>query len=169
MAATDPPSSPPGVWSGPPEPGDPAPAFSLPDAGGKLVSLADFAGRSVIVFCYPAAGTPGCTTEACEFTAAAPELDTAGYTVIGISPDPPGKLAQFAADQHLALILLSDQDRAVLTSYGAFGEKKNYGKTVQGVIRSTFVIGPGGRILQAMRNVKATGHVARVLAAVGLG
>jgi len=102
MAATDPPSSPPGVWSGPPEPGDPAPAFSLPDAGGKLVSLADFAGRSVIVFCYPAAGTPGCTTEACEFTAAAPELDTAGYTVIGISPDPPGKLAQFAADQHLA-------------------------------------------------------------------
>lgn len=177
MATTDPVSSPspsPAPSSAHiapslPEAGDPAPPFSLPDAAGKVVSLTDFAGRSVIVFCYPAAGTPGCTTEACEFTAAGPDLDTAGYTVIGISPDPPEKLAEFAENEHLDLILLSDQDRTVLRSYGAFGEKKNYGKTVQGVIRSTFVIGPDGRIVQAMRNVKATGHVARVLAAVGLG
>lgn len=149
--------------------GDPAPAFTLPDATGAQVSLSDFAGRKVILFCYPAAGTPGCTTEACEFSAAGPDLDTAGYTVLGLSPDPVEKLAAFAADQSLDLVLLSDTDRSALTAYGAYGEKKNYGKVVQGVIRSTFVIGEDGRIEQALRNVKATGHVARVLAGLGLG
>lgn len=148
--------------------GDPAPSFSLADSAGAQVSLSDFAGRSVIVFCYPAAGTPGCTTEACEFSAAGPTLDTAGYTVIGISPDSPEKLARFATDSSLDLVLLSDPDKSVLRSFGAYGEKKNYGKVVQGVIRSTFVIGPDGRIVQALRNVKATGHVARVLAGLGL-
>jgi len=149
--------------------GDRAPDFTLPDADGRQVSLSDFAGRSVILFCYPAAGTPGCTTEACEFTAARTDLDTAGYTVVGISPDPPAKLAKFTADEQLDLVLLSDRDKSVLTAYGAYGEKQNYGKTIQGVIRSTFVIGPDGRIVEAMRNVKATGHVGRVLATLGIG
>lgn len=148
--------------------GDPAPAFTLTNSFGNQVSLADHAGRSVIVFFYPAAGTPGCTTEACEFSAAGHALDTAGYTVIGISPDSPEKLAGFAADSSLDLVLLSDPDTQVLRAYGAFGEKKNYGKVVQGVIRSTFVIGPDGRIVQALRKVKATGHVTRVLAGLGL-
>lgn len=148
--------------------GDAAPGFALPDADGNTVSLSDFAGRSVIVFCYPAAGTPGCTKEACEFTAASKELDTAGYTVIGISPDSPAKLAKFTADEKLDLVLLSDQDKSVLRAYGAHGAKQNYGKTIQGVIRSTFVIGPDGTIAQALRNVKATGHVGRVLASLGV-
>lgn len=149
--------------------GDPAPSFSLPDADGNIVSLSDFAGRSVILFCYPAASTPGCTTEACEFTAARPALDTAGYVVIGLSPDPPSKLTTFAEQESLDLILLSDTDKSVLTAYGAYGEKQNYGRTVLGVIRSTFVIGPDGRITEEFRNVKATGHVGRVLAALGVG
>lgn len=148
--------------------GDKAPDFTLQDADGTQVSLSDFVGRKVILFAYPAAGTPGCTTEACEFTAARPQLDTAGYTVIGLSPDSPEKLATFATDSALDLILLSDPDKTVLAAYGAYGEKKNYGRTVLGVIRSTFVIGADGRIEQAFRNVKATGHVARVLAAVGV-
>ena len=149
--------------------GDAAPTFTLPDAGGAPVSLSDFRGRPVIVYFYPAAMTPGCTTEACDFTAAKPKLDTAGYTVIGISPDPPGKLSRFAASSELDVVLLSDADRSVMKAYGAFGEKKNYGKTVQGVIRSTFVIGADGTVEQAWRNVKATGHVARVLDALGVG
>lgn len=160
-----------------PEVGDVAPGFTLPDADGRPVSLSDFvgpttpsgsAGRRVIVYFYPAAMTPGCTTEACDFTAAAGQLDTAGYTVLGISPDPPAKLAKFRQSSNLAITLLSDPDRSVLQAYGAFGEKQNYGKTVLGVIRSTFVIGPDGRIEKAWRNVKATGHVARVLREVGL-
>lgn len=149
--------------------GDPAPAFTLSDSEFREVSLSDIAGAGVIIFFYPAAGTPDCTTEAGEFSAARPTLDTAGYTVIGISPDAPHKLAKFAADSGLDLVLLSDPSRNVLRAYGAFGEKKNYGKVVQGVIRSTFVIGADGRIEQALRNVKATGHVARVLANLGLG
>ncbi|MDQ6657387.1 MAG: peroxiredoxin [Actinomycetota bacterium] len=148
--------------------GDPAPGFALPDADGNTVSLSDFAGRSVIVFCYPAAGTPGCTKEACEFTAARKELDTAGYTVIGISPDSPAKLAKFTADEKLDLVLLADQDKSVLRAYGAYGAKQNYCKTIQGVIRSTFVIGPDGKIVQALRNVTATGHVGRVLTSLGV-
>ncbi|TKV61285.1 thioredoxin-dependent thiol peroxidase [Nakamurella flava] len=148
--------------------GDTAPAFTLPDADGTDVSLSDFAGRRVIVYFYPAAMTPGCTTEACEFSGARESLDTAGYAVIGISPDAPGKLATFRTKEDLQITLLSDPDRDVLRAYGAFGEKKQYGKTVQGVIRSTFVIGPDGRIEQAWRNVKATGHVGRVLRELGI-
>ena len=150
-----------------PDVGDAAPPFTLPDADGHQVSLSDFAGRSVILYFYPAALTPGCTTEACDFTAARPTLDNAGYVVVGISPDPPAKLATFRQRHGLQVVLLSDADRSVLTAYGAFGEKKNYGRTVLGVIRSTFVIGPDGRITRAWRNVKATGHVARVLREVG--
>lgn len=148
--------------------GDTAPAFTLPDADGTPVSLADYAGRRVIVYFYPAAMTPGCTTEACEFSGARESLDTAGYAVIGISPDAPGKLATFRSKEDLSITLLSDPDRDVLRAYGAFGEKKQYGKTVQGVIRSTFVIGPDGRVEQAWRNVKATGHVGRVLRELGV-
>ncbi|GGM07186.1 thioredoxin-dependent thiol peroxidase [Nakamurella endophytica] len=151
-----------------PGPGDPAPSWTLPDAQGRPVSLSDFAGRRVVLYFYPAAMTPGCTTEACDFTAARSRLDEAGYHVVGISPDAPEKLARFALDSSLDLTLLSDPDRTVLRAYGAFGEKKQYGRTVQGVIRSTFVVGPDGRIEQAWRNVKATGHVARVLERLGL-
>ncbi len=145
-----------------------APPFSLQDADGRTVSLSDFAGQRVIVYFYPAAMTPGCTTEACDFTSARTPLDGAGYAVVGISPDQPGKLATFRDKENLTITLLSDPDRAVLRAYGAFGEKKQYGKTVHGVIRSTFLVGADGRIEQAWRNVKATGHVARVLKDLGL-
>lgn len=152
-----------------PAEGDRAPSFSLPDADGNTVSLSDFAGKRVIVYFYPAAMTPGCTTEACDFTAARGQFDTAGYTVIGISPDRPDKLDQFRTSSALDVLLLSDPDRTTLQAYGAYGEKQNYGKTVQGVIRSTFAIGPNGRIEKAWRNVTATGHVGRVLAELGVG
>jgi peroxiredoxin Q/BCP len=149
--------------------GDVAPAFTLPDATGTPVSLSDFAGRSVIVYFYPQAMTPGCTKEACDFTAARPRLDAAGYAVIGISPDQPEKLARFTDKESLNVALLSDPDHAVMTAYGVYGEKKNYGWIVQGVIRSTFVVGPDGRITHAWRNVKATGHVGRMLAQLAIG
>lgn len=148
--------------------GDEAPSFTLPDADGTPVSLSDFAGRRVIVYFYPAAMTPGCTTEACDFTASRGSFDGGGYTVLGISPDKPDKLAKFREKENLSIVLLSDTDRSVMTAYGAYGEKQLYGKTVQGVIRSTFVVGADGRIEQAWRNVKATGHVARVLSELGL-
>ncbi|SDP50637.1 peroxiredoxin Q/BCP [Nakamurella panacisegetis] len=151
-----------------PDVGDAAPDFSLLDASGATVRLADFAGRNVILYFYPAAMTPGCTTQACDFSAAKPELDTAGYTVLGVSPDAPAKLAAFTEKSGLDVILLSDPEREVLSAYGAYGEKQNYGRTVMGVIRSTFVIGPDGKIAKAWRNVKATGHVARVLKELGL-
>lgn len=152
-----------------PAEGDHAPAFTLRDATNHDVSLADFAGRPVIVYFYPAAMTPGCTKEACDFTAAQGRFDAAGYTVIGISPDSPDKLARFTDKERLNLVLLSDPDRAVMTAYGAYGEKKNYGRLIKGVIRSTFVIGPDGVITHAWRNVKATGHVGRVLDGLGIG
>jgi len=148
--------------------GDVAPPFTLPDADGTLVSLSDFAGRPVIVYFYPAAMTPGCTTEACDFSSARTPLDGGGYAVLGISPDKPEKLAKFRDKEELTITLLSDADRSVMTAYGAYGEKKMYGKTVQGVIRSTFVVGADGKLEQAWRNVKATGHVARVLSELGL-
>ena len=151
-----------------PDVGDAAPDFSLLDASGTTVSLKDFAGQNVIVYFYPAAMTPGCTTQACDFSAAKPELDTAGYTVLGISPDAPGKLAAFTEKSGLDVILLSDPEREVLEAYGAYGEEQNYGRMVMGVIRSTFIIGPDGKIVKAWRNVKATGHVARVLKELGL-
>ncbi len=145
------------------EPGDDAPPFTLPDDTGKDVSLADFEGRKVIVYFYPRAMTPGCTKQACDFTSSFAELRSAGYDVIGISPDTPEKLATFRTKEDLSITLLSDADKVVMTSYGAFGEKQNYGRTVMGVIRSTFVIDAAGKVEQAQYNVKATGHVGRLL------
>lgn len=143
-------------------PGDPAPDFTLPDADGHPVSLSDYRGRRVIVYFYPAAGTPGCTKQACDFRDNLTELSEAGLDVIGISPDPPAKLAKFRDAQGLTFPLLSDPDRTVLTAWGAYGEKRMYGKTVHGVIRSTFVVDADGRIELAQYNVRATGHVAKL-------
>ncbi|WP_435131875.1 thioredoxin-dependent thiol peroxidase [Actinacidiphila sp. bgisy144] len=144
-------------------PGDTAPAFTLPDADGKQVSLADHLGRRVVVYFYPAALTPGCTKQACDFTDNLEVFAEAGYDVIGISPDKPEKLAKFRDKESLKVTLLADPDRAVLTSYGAYGEKTMYGRTVTGVIRSTLVIDPTGKVEHAFYNVKATGHVAKLL------
>lgn len=144
------------------EVGDKAPAFRLPDADGNTVSLRDYRGRRLIVYFYPAASTPGCTKEACDFRDNLTELNDAGLDVVGISPDPPAKLAKFRDAEQLAFPLLSDPDRAVLTAWGAYGEKMMYGKTVQGVIRSTFVVDEDGKIAVAQYNVKATGHVAKL-------
>jgi peroxiredoxin Q/BCP len=142
--------------------GDKAPAFSLSDADGTTVKLADFKGRKVIVYFYPAASTPGCTKQACDFRDSLAQLNDAGLAVIGISPDKPEKLAKFRDAEGLTFPLLSDPDKKVLAAWGAFGEKKLYGKTVQGVIRSTFVVDENGDIEVAQYNVKATGHVAKL-------
>jgi thioredoxin-dependent peroxiredoxin len=150
-------------------PGDPAPDFTLPDADGNPVSLASYRGRRVSVYCYPAALTPGCTTQAVDFTAAAGELAQAGLDIVGISPDPPAKLQRFREKEGLGITLVSDEDKSVLTSYGAYGPKKLYGKEVVGVIRSTFVVDAEGRIEKAQYNVKATGHVAKLRKDLGLG
>ncbi|MEV6010406.1 thioredoxin-dependent thiol peroxidase [Streptomyces sp. NPDC051976] len=144
-------------------PGDTAPDFTLPDADGNPVSLADHRGRKVIVYFYPAALTPGCTKQACDFTDNLDVLAAAGYDVIGISPDKPEKLAKFREKESLKVTLVADQDKSVLTAYGAFGEKKLYGKTVTGVIRSTVIVAPDGTVEHAFYNVKATGHVAKLL------
>jgi len=150
------------------QPGDPAPAFTLTSDTGEQVSLADFAGRKVIVYFYPAALTPGCTTQACDFTDSLDALQAKGYAVLGIAPDAPAKLAKFRAKEGLTITLLSDPDKATLTAYGAFGEKKLYGKTVVGVIRSTFVVAEDGTIADARYNVKATGHVAALRRDLGI-
>jgi len=150
------------------EVGDPAPPFSLPDADGNTVSLADYRGRKLIVYFYPAASTPGCTKQACDFRDNLAELNEAGLDVVGISPDKPEKLAKFRDAQGLTFPLLSDPDREVLTAWGAFGEKKMYGKTVQGVIRSTFVVDEDGKIALAQYNVRATGHVAKLRRGLGV-
>jgi peroxiredoxin Q/BCP len=144
-------------------PGDRAPAFTLPDSEGKPVSLSDYLGKSVVVYFYPAAGTPGCTKQACDFRDSIGSLGESGYDVVGISPDKPEKLAKFAAAEGLNFPLLSDVDRSVLAAYGAYGEKQNYGKTIVGVIRSTFLVDAEGKIAKAMYNVRATGHVAKLL------
>ena len=143
-------------------PGDRAPAFSLEDDQGNTVRLSDLKGSRVIVYFYPAAMTPGCTTQACDFTAAMTDFTTAGYTVLGISPDSPDKLARFRQEGSFNFTLLSDPSKATMEEYGAYGEKKLYGKTVVGVIRSTFVIDEKGTIEQAQYNVKAKGHVAKL-------
>ena len=148
--------------------GDPAPDFTLPDSTGTPVSLADFRGRRVVLYVYPAAMTPGCTTQACDFRDNLSSLHAAGLEVIGLSPDAPAKLAKFVAAEGLTFPLLSDPDKSVMTSYGAYGEKKLYGKTVVGVIRSTFVIGGDGRIEVAQYAVKATGHVAKLRRDLGI-
>ncbi|GAA2469249.1 thioredoxin-dependent thiol peroxidase [Streptomyces sp. NPDC059506] len=145
------------------QPGDPAPAFTLPDADGAQHSLSDHKGRRVVLYFYPAALTPGCTKQACDFTDNLALLADAGYDVVGVSPDKPEKLAKFREKENLGITLLSDPDKEVLTAYGAFGEKTMYGRTVTGVIRSTFVIGPDGTVERALYNVRATGHVAKLI------
>ncbi|MEU3459810.1 thioredoxin-dependent thiol peroxidase [Streptomyces sp. NPDC006733] len=145
------------------QPGDTAPAFTLPDADGTPVSLADHAGRKVIVYFYPAALTPGCTKQACDFTDNLDLLAAAGYDVIGVSPDKPEKLAKFREKENLKVTLVGDPDKKVLEAYAAFGEKKLYGKTVTGVIRSTVIVGADGKVEHAFYNVKATGHVAKLI------
>jgi peroxiredoxin Q/BCP len=143
-------------------PGDTAPPFTLPDADGKDVSLGDFRDRKVVVYFYPAASTPGCTKQACDFRDNLAELNDAGFAVVGISPDKPEKLAKFRDAEALTFPLLSDPSRSVLDAYGAYGEKTLYGKKITGVIRSTFVVDEAGKIEQALYNVKATGHVAKL-------
>ena len=150
------------------EPGEQAPAFSLPDDAGSTVSLDDFAGRKVIVYFYPAAMTPGCTKQACDFSESLDSLKKDGYEVVGISKDKPAKLAKFRERDHLTIPLLSDEDLSVHNAYGAWGEKKLYGKTVEGVIRSTFVVDEEGKVSHAFYNVKATGHVAKLRRDLGL-
>lgn len=142
--------------------GDVAPAFTLSNATGGTTSLADFAGQNVIVFFYPAAMTPGCTKQACDFRDSLAFLQAAGYAVVGISPDPVAKLEKFLARDELSYPLLSDEDHAVALSYSAWGEKKNYGKVYEGLIRSTIVIDGAGKVTVAQYNVRATGHVAKL-------
>ncbi|MGW0859442.1 thioredoxin-dependent thiol peroxidase [Streptomyces sp. NPDC002690] len=143
--------------------GDTAPAFTLPDADGKDVSLADHKGRKVIVYFYPKALTPGCTKQACDFTDNIDLLAGAGYDVIGVSPDKPERLAKFREQENLKVTLAGDPSKEVLAAYGAYGEKQSYGKTVTGVIRSTFVVDEEGLIEHAFYNVRATGHVAKII------
>ena len=144
-------------------PGDTAPAFTLQNQEGQDVSLEDFRGGSTVVYFYPAASTPGCTKQACDFRDSLARLQQAGYAVVGISPDPADKLAKFAAAEGLTFPLLSDPNHTVAEAYGAWGEKKNYGKTYEGLIRSTVVVGPDGHVAVAQYNVRATGHVAKLL------
>ena len=143
-------------------PGEPAPEYTLPDADGKPVSLSDYRGRRVIVYFYPAASTPGCTKQACDFRDNLAELGGAGIEVVGISPDKPAKLAKFRDNEKLTFPLLADPDKEVLNAWGVFGEKQMYGKTVTGVIRSTFLVDEEGKIAVAQYNVRATGHVAKL-------
>ena len=150
------------------EVGQAAPSFTLPDHTGREVSLSDYTGRRLIIFFYPAAMTPGCTKEACDFRDSLSSLQQAGYDIVGISPDPVDKLAKFVEKEGLTYPLLSDEDKSVLGTYGAYGEKKLYGKTVVGVIRSTIVIAPDGNVELARYNVKATGHVASLKKNLGL-
>jgi peroxiredoxin Q/BCP len=151
------------------QPGDTAPDFTLTNDAGEQVTLSDLRGSKVIVYFYPAAMTPGCTKQACDFSDSIDRLNAEGFTVVGISPDKPEKLAKFRERDGLTITLLSDPAKEVLTAWGAFGEKKLYGKLVQGVIRSTFVVDAEGKIELAQYNVKATGHVAKLRRDLGLG
>lgn len=150
------------------QPGDPAPDFTLPTDTGETVTLSDLRGSRVIVYFYPTAMTPGCTTQACDFSDSLDHLKAEGYTVLGISKDTTERLAQFREKEGLTITLLSDVDKDVLNAWGAFGEKKLYGKVVEGVIRSTFVVDADGKIELAQYNVKATGHVAKLRKDLGL-
>ena len=150
------------------EPGDLAPDFTLPTDTGEEVTLSSLRGRKVIVYFYPAAMTPGCTKQACDFTDSLESLRGAGYEVLGISPDQPEKLAKFRARDNLTITLLSDAGKSVMKAWGAFGQKKLYGKLVEGVIRSTFVVDEDGKVELAQYNVKATGHVAKLRRDLGL-
>jgi thioredoxin-dependent peroxiredoxin len=149
-------------------PGDVAPEFSLSDADGNPVTLSSFRGKRVIIYFYPAAMTPGCTKEAGDFRDSLSDLEAAGVSVLGVSPDEPAKLARFRDEESLTFSLLSDPKVEVLREYGAYGEKKLYGKTTIGVIRSTFVIDADGKVEKAFYNVKATGHVARLRKELGI-
>jgi peroxiredoxin Q/BCP len=149
-------------------PGDPAPDFTLPDSDGHEVSLGSLRGQRVIIYFYPAAMTPGCTKQACDFRDSKADLSGAGFAVLGISPDSPAKLAKFRDQEGLTFPLLSDPDHVALRAYGAYGEKTMYGRTSVGVIRSTFVVGADGKIEQAQYGVKATGHVARLRKELGV-
>ena len=149
-------------------PGDQAPDFTLPADSGEPVSLSDFRGQKVVVYFYPAAMTPGCTKQACDFTDSLDALRASGYEVLGISPDKPEQLAKFRERDGLTIRLLSDVERSVLTAWGAYGEKTMYGRKVQGVIRSTFVVDEDGKVERASYNVKATGHVAKLRRDLGL-
>ncbi|WP_457962780.1 thioredoxin-dependent thiol peroxidase [Arthrobacter sp. D1-29] len=139
-----------------------APGFTLKDSSGQDVSLSSRLGRNTIVYFYPAASTPGCTKQACDFRDNLASFQSAGYEVLGISPDPVAKLAAFAAKETLSFPVLSDEDHMVAEAYGAWGEKKNYGRTYQGLIRSTIVVDPEGKVKVAQYNVRATGHVAKL-------
>ncbi|MGW1620371.1 thioredoxin-dependent thiol peroxidase [Streptomyces sp. NPDC002172] len=150
------------------QPGDVAPDFTLPDADGNEVSLSAHKGRKVIVYFYPAALTPGCTKQACDFTDNLSLLADAGYDVLGISPDAPEKLGKFREKENLKVTLLADPDKKVLDAYGAFGEKMNYGKTYMGVIRSTIIVDEQGKVEKALYNVRATGHVAKIIKDLGI-
>lgn len=150
------------------EPGTAAPDFTLLDQDGERVGLADLRGQKVVLYFYPAAMTPGCTTQACDFRDSISSLHGAGYRVIGVSRDEPSKLAAFRERDGLTFALLSDPDHAVHSAYGAWGEKMNYGKVVEGVIRSTFVLDEDGTVSHALYNVKATGHVARLRSLLGV-
>jgi peroxiredoxin Q/BCP len=150
------------------EAGDLAPSFTLTDQDGASVSLSDYAGANAVVYFYPAAMTPGCTTEACDFRDNLGSLKSAGYQVLGISKDAPAKLKEFQEHDAVNFPLLSDEDLSVHHAYGAYGEKNLYGKLVTGVLRSTFVVGPDGRIVLALYNVKATGHVASLRKKLGI-
>ena len=148
--------------------GDPAPDFTLKTADGGSLTLSELRGKHVVIFFFPAAMTPGCTTQACDFRDSYARLQAADYTVVGISPDPVPRLAEFTESAGLTYPLLSDVDKSVLLAYGAYGEKQLYGKTVEGVIRSTVVVAPDGRVELAQYNVKATGHVAKLRRDLGL-
>jgi peroxiredoxin Q/BCP len=150
------------------EVGDTAPDFTLPDQDGRPVSLRDFAGKNTIVYFYPAASTPGCTTQACDFRDSINSLKSAGYQVLGVSKDGLPALKKFQNDEGLNFPLLSDPDLTVHNAYGAYGEKSLYGKTVTGTLRSTFVVGPDGKVVLPLYNVKATGHVASLRKKLGL-
>ena len=148
--------------------GDTAPDFTLTSDTGEEVSLSALRGRKVIVYFYPNAMTPGCTTQACDFSDSLSSLQAAGYDVLGISPNTPDKLAKFRQRDGLTITLLSDPDKSVMQAYGAYGEKKLYGKLIEGVIRSTFVVDEDGKVALAQYNVKATGHVAKLRRDLGL-